>query len=386
MQNIPVTQKQYVEVQCLEATQPIGSMYIAVINCGDLEKISFTDVRRMEIGGENREVEDYIGIQRELNPAREREIGRYVNLIDATFPNSIILAMSSEDATYFPESNTMKILYNEDVAKVLDGQHRIAGLRHFEQDMSKFQVIVTIYIDMELEDQAIVFATINKEQKNVSNSLVADLFAFAKTRSPQKTAHNIARALNKKEGSPFYKKIKILGNAVNKETETITQDTFVKSILKYITNNAQEDRNFYKIHKDKNEKLDLIYGKELTKLFLRNMFILDEKDIEIAQLIYNYFYAVSSRWPNAWNSGADSNILNKSTGFVALMRFFKDAYLSFDRIGEVISKEEFINIFRNIEIPDENFTKEIYIPGSSGQAQLYKDLLSQSGLINDEVI
>jgi len=383
MQEINITTSQYIEIKCLEAKQPIGTMYIAVINCGDLEKISHTDVRRMELGIENREVEEYIGIQRELNKGRENDIGRYVNLIDATFPNSIILSISSEHATYNPETQVMSILYDDNVAKVLDGQHRIAGLRHFERDMREFQVVITIYIDMELEDQAIVFATINKEQKNVSNSLVADLFAFAKTRSPQKTAHNIARALNKKIGSPFYKKIKILGTAVNKETETITQDTFVKSLLKYITSNPQADRNFYKVHKDDTrKKLPLIEGNELRRLFLRNMFIEDDNDINIAQLLFNYFYAVSEKWPNAWNSGSDNNILNKSTGFMALMRFFKDAYLSFNKIGEVISKEEFKKIFSSITIPEENFTKEIYIPGSSGQGDLYRQLVEQSNLAN----
>jgi DGQHR domain-containing protein len=371
---------QFISVPCIEAVQPIGSMYIAVIGCGDLELISYADVRRLELGIDNRDVEDYIGIQRLLNPDREKEIGKYVNLIDASFPNSVILAISSENVVYDSNAKVMHINYADNVAKVLDGQHRIAGLRHFEQAGDKFQVIVTIYIDMELEDQALVFSTINKEQKSVSNSLVADLFAFAKSRSPQKTAHNIARALNNKIGSPFYKKIKILGTAVNKDTETITQDTFVKSLLKYITIDAQSDRNFYKKNKENNSKLPLVSENELNKLFLRNMFIMDENDIEIAQLIWNYFYAVENKWPNAWNSGSDANLLNKSTGFVALMRFFKDAYLSFNRIGAVIGKEEFIAIFANITIQEDEFTKEIYIPGSSGQGLLYRDLLQQSGL------
>lgn len=380
MQEIEATLQQSIDVRCLDAKQPIGTMYVAIIDSGDLEKISYADVRRLELGTDNREVEDYIGIQRELNPAREEKIGKYVNLIDATFPNSIILAISSRHASYNSETNIMNIVYAEDVAKVLDGQHRIAGLRHYEGRDATFQVIVTIYIDMELEDQAIVFATINKEQKNVSNSLVADLFEFAKTRSPQKTAHNIARALNKKQGSPFYKKIKILGTAVNKETETITQDTFVKSLLKYITSDPQADRNFYKIHRGKENQLELANEKESQRLFLRNMFIIDTDDIKIAQLLFNYFYAVSLKWPNAWNSGSDNNILNKSTGFSALMRFFKDAYLSFNRIGDVISKEEFANILSPVTIQEDRFTKEVYIPGSSGQGQLYRDLLNQSGL------
>lgn len=375
-----ILQNNYISVKCLEAVQPIGTMYIAVIDSGHLEYISYADVRRMELGIDNREVEDYIGIQRELNTKREKEIGKYVNLVDATFPNSIILSISSENAIFDPAQQVMHIAYKDDIAKVLDGQHRIAGLKYFDQPDNLFQVVVTIYIDMELEDQALVFSTINKEQKNVSNSLVADLFAFAKTRSPQKTAHNIARALNKKEGSPFYRKIKILGTAVNKDLETITQDTFVKSLLKYISSNPQEDRNFYKKYRDFSRKLPLVSGNDERRLFLRNIFIQDEQDIKIAQLLWNYFYAVNDKWPQAWNSGSDSNILNKSTGFMALMRFFKDVYLSIGRIGEIPTKEEFIHVFNPINLPEADFTKENYIPGSSGQGKLYNDLLEQSGL------
>jgi len=372
------TDHKYIEFECLEATQPIGNMYVGVINSDILEFISFADVRRLEIGKDNREVEDYIGIQRELNTERERIIGKYVNLVDATFPNSIILAISSEYAEYNPETKKMRILYKDDVAKVLDGQHRIAGLRHYNKSADTFQCIVTIYVDMELEDQAIVFATINKEQKNVANSLAADLYAFATSRSPQKTAHNIVRALNAKEGSPFYKRIKILGSAKNKELETITQDTFVKSIIQYISKDPQADRDFYKRHK--NKKLPSITGPELNKYFLRNIFINDEEDYIIAQILWNYFHAVQQRWPMAWNELKPNMILNRSTGFIALMRFFKHAYLHFNQIGEIISKEQFYLIFERISINEDQFNKDNYIPGSSGQGQLYRELLSKSGL------
>ncbi|MBW3469849.1 DGQHR domain-containing protein [Arthrospiribacter ruber] len=370
--------KQYVEFQCLEAEQPIGNMYIGILDSDVLEYISYADVRRIELGKDNRDVEDYIGIQRELNPNREKEIGKYVNLIDATFPNSIILAISSDYAEYNPDTKMMKILYKDDIAKVLDGQHRIAGLRHYEKEARTFQCIVTIYIDMELEDQAIVFATINKEQKNVSNSLVADLYSFAESRSPQKSAHNIVRALNAKEGSPFYKRIKILGNARNKELETITQDTFVKNIINYISKDPQSDRDFYKRHKSK--KLEYVRGNELNRYFLRNIFIDDTEDYIIAQIIWNFFHAVQNKWPNAWNEITPNIILNRSTGFIALMRFFKHAYLSFNKIGEIITKEQFAEIFDKIDIKEEDLNKEKYVPGSSGQGQLYRDLIEKSGL------
>lgn len=370
--------KQTISFKCLEASQPIGKLYIGIINYDDLEFISYADVRRLEIGKDTREVEDYIGIQRELNPKREKEIGKYVNLIDATFPNSIILSISSEHSSYDPETHTMTLDYKDDIAKVLDGQHRIAGLRHYEGKGSDFQLQVSIFIDMELEDQAIVFATINKEQKNVSNSLVADLYEFSQTRSPQKTAHNVVRALNYKENSPFYKKIKILGVANNKELETITQDTFVKNLIKYISKDPQADRDFYKRHK--NKKLEKVSGKDLENHFLRNTFIDDVTDVTIAKIIWNYFKAVEKRWTTAWQDNEPTIILNRSTGFIALMRLFKDLYLSFDKIGEVISTDEYLKYLKKIHLKDSDFSKNIFLPGSSGQAELYKQLKEGCGL------
>ncbi|WP_445749171.1 DGQHR domain-containing protein [Polaribacter sp.] len=375
-----IIDKQYIDIKCLEAKQPIGLMYIGVIDSEDLEKITYADVRRLREGTENREVEDYIGIQRKLDSGREKIIGKYVNLVDATFPNSIIISISSKHAEYIKNEGVLRIEYKDDIAKVLDGQHRIAGFQNYEGKRGTFELIVTIYVDMELEDQAIVFATINKEQKNVSNSLVTDLFAFAESRSPQKTGHNIARALNKKEGSPFFDKIKILGTAES-SNETITQSTFVESLLKYITRDKQADRDFYRRNKkDKNIKLPLVDEKQSKTLFLRNIFINDDSDIQIAQIVWNYFYAVQQKWPNAWNIPANNNILNKSTGFVALMRFFKDAYLSFNKIGQIITKEEFITCFENIELTDADFNRERYVPGGIGQSKLYNDLKDMSGI------
>lgn len=375
-----IIDKQYVDIKCLEANQPIGVMYIGVIDSEDLEKITFADVRRLRDGTENREVEDYIGIQRKLDSRREKIIGKYVNLVDATFPNSIIISVSSEHAEYIKNKGVLRLEYKDDIAKVLDGQHRIAGFQKYEGKRGTFELIVTIYVDMELEDQAIVFATINKEQKNVSNSLVTDLFAFAESRSPQKTGHNIARALNKKKGSPFFDKIKILGTAES-SNETITQSTFVDSILKYITRDKQSDRDFYRRNKkDESQKLPHIDEKESKRLFLRNIFIDDVNDIKIAQLLWNYFYAVQQKWPIAWNIPANNNILNKSTGFIALMRFFKDAYLSFDRIGQIITKEEFMTCFENIDLTDADFNRDKYVPGGIGQSALYNDLKEMSGI------
>lgn len=85
-----VISEQWIDVPCLVASQPIGQMYICVIDSEDLVKLSHADVRRLKQNSENREIEDYIGIQRQLNETREKKIGQYVNLVDASFPNILI--------------------------------------------------------------------------------------------------------------------------------------------------------------------------------------------------------------------------------------------------------------------------------------------------------
>jgi DGQHR domain-containing protein len=367
--------REYVEVKCLEMVQPIGNMYVGIMDHLDLEHISYVDIRRLKSKNEQREVEIYSGIQRVLSDKREKEIGKYVNMVDATFPTSIILHIDPDNASYDKESLTLKIRNQDTVAKVLDGQHRIAGLSHFEG--RHFQLNVTIFVGMELEDQAIVFATINHTQTKVNKSLVADLFDFATHRSPQKTAHSIARALNEKEGSPFKDKIKVLGTADDKEKETITQATFVESVLKYITKDKAHDRDLYR----RGKKLEVYDGQELRNRFLRTLFV-QEDDGSIAKILWNYFKAVEARWPLAWERVTPELVLNRSTGFIALMRFLKDAYLSIsgESIGRVPEQSEFAAILERVSISDTDINRTNYLPGSGGQAQLYKDLLIQSKL------
>ena len=117
------------------------------------------------------------------------------------------------------------------IAKIIDGQHRVFGLQKYAEEKGlfkddlKFELIVTIFIDIDEEYQANIFSTINKAQTKVNKSLVYDLYSLSKSRSPQRTVHNIIKLLNEKEGSPFYHLIKRLGKAEFQQ-ETIAQATF----------------------------------------------------------------------------------------------------------------------------------------------------------------
>jgi DGQHR domain-containing protein len=364
---------QAIKFTCLKCKQPIGEFYTGVMNCDDLIKITYVYIRRLETGDEKRDVEIYSGIQRELSTSRVKEISKYVNTVDATFPTGVILHINQNDCTYDEQTLTMTLPFKDNIAKVIDGQHRIAGLENYNMFGSSFQINVVIFVQMDIEDQAIVFATINKTQTKVNKSLVADLFEFTKNRSPQKTAHNIVRALNEKRDSPFEGMIKILGTANDAEKETITQAIFTDALVRLMSKDPMTDRDLYK----RGKRPEKFVGRDLLMRPMRNLFI-DEKDAIIAKIIWEYFKAVQMRWPNAWNKIQPKIILNKSTGFSAFVSYFRDAYVflcDVKNIGMVIEHNEYAVLFEKVKLEENMFNRDIYIPGDIGQKRLYTDLL-----------
>lgn len=369
---------------CIKVTQPLGEFYIASLPFKRLCEITEFDVRRLI---EERGFETYLGIQRPLKAERVKEIEEYVNTIDACFPTSVIIAIPGACATYDKSSGKMTlqnvpnppegedaILYRQ-IAKVLDGQHRIEALKACKQQ--NFDVNVSIFIDADIADQAYIFSTVNLAQTKVNKSLVMDLYDLAKSRSPQKVAHHVVVALDQTPGSPFYKKIKRLGiSTVGRDFETVAQATFTEELLTYMCKDKIEqmkDRDLYKRGKEPAR----INQEESKKLIFRNMFI-DQKDNEITDVIWNYFSAVSHRWPDAWASTGQGIILNKTNGFKALMRFLRQAYLYCIAPGGVPSEDDFFKIFETMPISDTDFNTKRYNPGSSGQAQMYNDFITMS--------
>ncbi len=359
-----------IKLRCLEIIQPIGKFYVAVIDFKNLIRISWADVRR--IAGEKRDVETYLGIERPLSSKRVVELKQYVTTIDATFPSSIILALDSRDTKYNKEAGVIYLRNTENVAKVLDGQHRIAGLEGYT--CANFELIVTIFVDMDIEDQAMVFATINLEQTKVNKSLAYDLFDYAKHRSPQKTSHHIVRLLDSKEGSPFKDKIKILGTAGNPE-ETVSQALFIDSLLPLISKNPKQDRDLLK----KEQPLVRATPDQEQLMIFRNMFI-DKRDSDIAKVLWNYFLTVEDKWGDYWRSVKPGYVLNRTTGFRGLMLFLPYTYRKLVKPGQVPSREQFKGIFDLISLRGEDITPENYRPGSSGPTELRNHLCAQASL------
>ncbi len=357
-----------IRFRCIPVQQPLGTFYVGAIAARDVLAIAYADIRRIK----ERDIEKIVGIQRDLVPRRVRELKQYVQNIDATFPTSVILAISSEHAEYAEERNEMIIKLQPDIAKIIDGQHRIAGLEEFGDT---FELNVTIFIDMDIQDQAMTFATINLAQTKVSKSLVYDLYAFQKARSPQKTCHNIARLLNSESGSPLQSRIKILGKATGEPFEFITQATFVTALLEYVSSDPMKDRDLLK----RGKRVRPASGSDASKLVFRSLFI-DKKDAEIAKIVWNYFEAVAEHWPTAWKSKEKGEMLNRTQGFSALMRFLGPVHRhSADSRGR-LPRKNVLGVLKKVQLRDSDFTKDNYPPGTSGEAKLFRELREQSGL------
>ena len=399
---------EFLYLKCIPVNQPIGVFYIGAIEADDLVAISWTDVRRIApnegrflrdidesesppsiseseqysltiedldedaVLVEDQHFEQFLGIQRELSPGRVAELTQYVGNVDATFPTAVLLAVSSAHARFDPATGTLQLVRHSKVAKVIDGQHRIAGLA--EQSGRSFQINVAIFIDMDIQDQAMVFATINLKQTKVNKSLAYDLYEFTTSRSPQRTCHEIARLLHYRTNSPFEGRIKMLGVG-RWPTETITQATFVDRLLRLISRNPMSDRDLIR----RGKRIPVESGTRAERQIFRNLFIRDRDDL-IVVILWNFFLAVSKRWPESWNKVERGNILNRTTGFGALMRFMRVAYLSIDTPGQIVTSDKYQPLFDSVELADGSFKSDIYLPGSSGEKALFDQLVEQSGL------
>lgn len=388
--------KKSISFPVIKLRQPIGEFYVAKIEARPLHDITWVDIRR--IFGE-RDFENYLGIQRPLDEKRAEAIRQYTHTVDATFPSGIVVAVSEVCANVefltlsdgmvsdsigmmtlsnYPDPDDPKerILFGN-IAKVLDGQHRIEGLKGYKGPT--FDLNVTIFIGIDVPDQAGIFATVNKTQTRVNRSLVYDLFALSKSRSPERTCHEITVALDSTEGSPFYHRIKRLGVATDgRFGETLSQANVVDLLLMYISKDPAKDRDELK----RGRKIPLADHDTLQGLIFRNMFI-ENRDVDVAKVVWNFFEAAKTRWPTAWDASGRGMMLNKTNGFRGLMRFLRPAYLHFTQPGKVVGVDQFLNLFQKVKLRDADFDIDRFKPGTSGETALYRQLMDDTGVGDD---
>lgn len=147
------------------------------------------------------------------------------------------------------------------------------------------------------------------------------------------------------------------------------------SLLPYISTDPKLDRDKLL----RGESLDRADQAQSEKLIFRNMFI-DGRDLDIANVLFNYFSAVRDRWNDGWNTRERGLILHRTSAFRALMVVFRALYLKLGTPGEVVPVEKFAREFAKVRAESQHFNTENYLPGTSGEVALRNDLLLWLGL------
>lgn len=347
-----------------------------------LKFTKFTE--RLIVGYNDENIPEYNPqIQRKVEPSRVEKIADFlINDRDATFPTNVVLHIPIQviekqeklaqgfvgiclDERVFKEveieqNNPSK---GDIYITIIDGQHRIRGIEvaierlrkdielvhkvlisnpenqelqskyeYFNdrlRDLLNIQLVVTFFIDKTLEYQAMIFSTINRTQKRVSESLVYSLFGLTTDDSPQKSALQITLALNAHPKSPFHNRVKLYGGSYDRgQSPPLSQATMVKSIVQLICENWREAENDrYRPRKD------LLKRQTASQKYLpfRNYYALDE-DTKISDIFYYYFSAVKEvfaegetfNWDFDPQTMNPTNVLQTTVGYQALLQLLND--------------------------------------------------------------
>lgn len=260
-------------IALIEIKQPIGSFYFGKMMAEDLIQIKM--VKRVHEGA---------GVQRLLKQDRVKAVSLFCEDPDATFPTPIIMSIKSEDMSLVDNNAYVSVFAYDDsspIAEILDGQHRVEGIER--SALKDVELPIVVMFDLTEEQKAYIFSTINGTQERVNPSVIYELFKLSTGRSPQKTCHEIARALNGDPKSPCFRRLKMLEKR-EFVTETISQNTFVKCLCRLITSTPQKDAIEIKKGNDFYVNDNLAFS----------FYFKENQDTVILKILLNYFNAVNT--------------------------------------------------------------------------------------------
>jgi DNA sulfur modification protein DndB len=159
------------KIPYITVKQARRSFILAALPAELLVKISYAAVRRQD--------EEDGAVQRVLNNSRISGIKAFA-LQNGDFPSSIALNWMGPELQL--DNGNVTIPAKERQAQILDGQHRVAGLREAileKAEIAKHLIPVSIYSGLNTRECADIFLSINTEQKPVPKSLVYDLYGIA---------------------------------------------------------------------------------------------------------------------------------------------------------------------------------------------------------------
>jgi len=271
---------------------------------------------------------------------------------------SYFVSIGDEDCLYIPHKKHSLL--------IVDGQHRVAGLREYGIEKGRFDVLVTFMLGVERSNIANVFFTINGTQKPVSSSIISSLEGlYSVNVGPITYANAYIHILNEHKQSPYLGRIKMLGRIPVAKDEYINTDDKIEY-------NASFSVSLGFL----TPLLVPLFSTSIPRGVLQPIFAWYTKNDQNAiaiKFMLSFFNAVRNCTKKYWDNPTDSVIL-KSASTAALFRvmnytyvkLFKDE-LNMDPVsfGDVaISDLEFH--LKGLELVD--FSKEAMRGQSSGSS------------------
>lgn len=223
MSNFPLV------LPAIRVNQPLGEFYVVSIDASTLRRLTFLDPTRIDKVDSKSLLYSLLGAQRPSSTRRAKDIAKYINTVEAAFPNSIILAANYINYGELQEDETkcwyvkatdrgfyqLVIPTEEQMSSVIDGQHRLLGFDYCEPHRKSMELLCAVYMDLPHPYQAYLFATININQRKVDKSLAYEQFGYNLDDedrggwAPDKLAVYFSRRLNLDPQSPFHGRIRV---------------------------------------------------------------------------------------------------------------------------------------------------------------------------------
>ncbi len=266
--------------------------YLTALEVNKLIKTTYASIRGID--------DEQGAVQRLLNSRRINGIKEFT-LNNGHYPASIVLNWLNDEYPIEIDENNLIIPIVVRSAQLIDGQHRMAGLRAaVEEDPSigSLKIPVAIYQNLSTKECANIFLSINTEQKPVSKTLVFDLYGIADDQivdAAAARARDIAIALNEEEDSPYFEQIKLPGSPRRKGG--IALSTAVTAIKPLVENKGDfEQRNISEL--------------EIQKKIIKNL-----------------FSALKNKYSDQWDD--KTNAFLYASGFIGAIEFLRTKLLSY---------------------------------------------------------
>ncbi|MGG0248492.1 DGQHR domain-containing protein [Peribacillus frigoritolerans] len=337
-----------IDLKVEKVIQPIGEFYITQIDSKSLYSMAKADIMRIS----NSEDTIYEGIQRELDFKKVEKIENYLRSKEATFPNSIILNLNKNHLIELND-DIMKIRITENTFSIIDGQHRLEGLRNFEH---KFGLSCSIFVGLSINEQSRIFVTINSEQTKVNSSVSVYQEYEDTLYTPRKFAAELAVAFAMDKESKWFETIKLRGVKDEiSERGTISLSAFYRPILDLI----YSDDDYYEIRtllQDNNNSLREVTNhfhynlkyEDSNKYILWELYTENNKKL-LYKILNNYFDSFAEVLSKDWDLDNNKSILKKTTGYNAMMMLFKDLYFIGFKNG-TLTKEFFMTYIEKLKV------------------------------------